>query len=251
MARPAPPAYTSPMSHLHVDPHAAWYVRDAAEALLVLHIGGGTTGLLSGVVALAAPKGGRVHRISGRIFLGAMLAMATVGATVAPAMADRVSTVAGVMTLYLLASAWLTVRRRDGGVGRPELALAVIPVGVALAGASFMLMARHDPSGTIDGQPPQAFYVFVIVGTIAALGDLKVILRRGIAGPPRIARHLWRMCVALFIAAGSLFLGQPQVFPAAIRDSALMYVPALAPLALLVFWMMRVRLWPRRAQIVV
>ena len=25
------------------------------------------------------------------------------------------------------------------------------------------------------------------------------------AGGPRLARHLWRMCFALFIAAGSLF----------------------------------------------
>jgi hypothetical protein len=157
-------------------------------------------------------------------------------------MGDRVSTVAGLMTLYLLVSAWLTVKRRPGQIGRIEPFAALVPLGVALAGVTFMQMAARDPSGTIDGQPPSAFYVFVIVGAIAAAADLKLILRRGLAGPERLARHLWRMCAALFVAAGSLFLGQPQVFPAAIRHSSLMFVPALAPLVLLIFWMVRIRL---------
>ena len=230
------------MGHLIVDPAAAWYVKDAAEALLVLHIGGGTVGLASGVVALAARKGGRLHSASGRIFMVAMLSMATVGAAVAPFMADPVSTVAGIMTLYLLLSSWLTVKRRPGEIGRAELFAALVPLGVAFAGATFMLMASKDPSGTVDGQPPSAFYMFVIVGAIAAASDLKLILRRGVAGAERLARHLWRMCTALFVASGSLFLGQPQVFPAAIRHSSLMFLPALAPLLVLIFWMIRVRL---------
>ena len=60
------------MSHLQVDPAAAWYVKDAAQALLVLHIGGGTVGLVSGSTALAVRKGGRLHRLSGAVFMVAM-----------------------------------------------------------------------------------------------------------------------------------------------------------------------------------
>jgi hypothetical protein len=40
---------------------------------------------------------------------------------------------------------------------------------------------------------------------LAAAGDVRV-LRFGLPrGGPRLARHLWRMCFALFIAAGSFF----------------------------------------------
>ena len=230
------------MGHLIVDPAAAWYVKDAATALLVLHIGGGTVGLVSGTVALATRKGGRLHSLSGRAFMVSMLSMAGIGAAVAPFMADPVSTVAGIMTLYLLVSSWLTVKRRPGQIGRIEPIAALVPLGVTLAGAIFMFLASKDPSGTVDGQPPQAFYMFVIVGSIAAAADLRLVLRRGVAGAERLARHLWRMCTALFVASGSLFLGQPQVFPAAIRHSSLMYLPALAPLLVLIFWMIRVRL---------
>ncbi len=36
--------------------------------LLILHITGGTVGLLSGTVAMAEPKGGRLHRSFGNVF---------------------------------------------------------------------------------------------------------------------------------------------------------------------------------------
>jgi hypothetical protein len=49
------------------------------------------------------------------------------------------------------------------------------------------------------------------------------------------------MCVALLIAAFSFFLGQPQVFPASVRGSALLYIPEIAVLGLMIFWLVRVR----------
>ena len=60
-------------------------------------------------------------------------------------------------------------------------------------------------------------------------------------GTPRLRRHLWRMCAALFIATGSFFLGQAQVFPAPIRDSGLLPVPVLVVLGAMLYWLWRVR----------
>jgi len=54
-------------------------------------------------------------------------------------------------------------------------------------------------------------------------------------------RHLWRMCFGFFIATGSFFLGQQQVFPAWLRGSGVLFIPALLPLILLIFWLFRVR----------
>jgi hypothetical protein len=50
------------------------------------------------------------------------------------------------------------------------------------------------------------------------------------------------MCFGLFIATGSFFLGQQQVFPAVLRGSFLLIVLAILPLGLLIFWFFRVRL---------
>ena len=49
------------------------------------------------------------------------------------------------------------------------------------------------------------------------------------------------MCYALFIATGSFLLGQQQVFPAFLRGSIFLTVPALLPLPLLIYWFLRVR----------
>jgi hypothetical protein len=68
-----------------------------------------------------------------------------------------------------------------------------------------------------------------------------MLTRGGIAGRPRIMRHLWRMCFGLFIATGSFFLGQQQVFPAFLRGSIFLTVLAVLPLPLMIYWLFRVR----------
>jgi hypothetical protein len=89
---------------------------------------------------------------------------------------------------------------------------------------------------------------------LAAALDLNFILRGGVSGVQRIARHAWRMCAALLIAAFSFFLGQQKVMPELIQGSPLLFVPPLAVLTAMIFWLLRIRFskafkWvaPRRA----
>jgi uncharacterized membrane protein len=215
----------------------------AADTVLMLHITGGSVAMIAGAVALIARKGDPLHRAAGTTFFLAMLLTASIGAVVAPFLTDgqRPNTVAGVLTFYLVLTAWTTVRRQDG-VGSFAVLGFFVALGSAIAGVLFALEAQASPTGTIDDSPPQAFLFFMIVGGFAAAGDLKVILQGGISGAPRIARHLWRMCVGLFIAAGSFFLGQPQVFPPSLRGSVWLFVPVFTPLVVMLFWMIRVRL---------
>jgi hypothetical protein len=93
--------------------------------------------------------------------------------------------------------------------------------------------------------PSVPYFVFGAVAALAAGLDLRMVIRGGVVGAQRIARHLWRMCLALLIAVISFFLGQSQVFPTAIQDSAILYVPEIAVLGLLIFWMFRVQLSKR------
>ena len=61
-------------------------------------------------------------------------------------------------------------------------------------------------------------------------------------GAKKIARHLWRMCFALFMSTGSFFLGQADKIPEALRIWPVLYVLAIAPLVFLLYWMWRVRI---------
>lgn len=229
---------------LEVAADAPLWARLGADALLYLHIGGGTLGLVTGVIALLVRKGGRVHRAAGNVFVVAMLVMAGIGGAVAPFLHDRISTVAGFMTFYLIGTAWLTARKREG-VSRLEVVGLFVAIGGLIASLTLLWMASRAPEGTLDNSPPQAFYLFSLVSFIAVVSDLKVVLRRGVSGAQRIARHVWRMCFGLFVATGSLFLGQQQVFPAWLVETPVLYVAALAPLPFLIFWMFYVRLSKR------
>jgi hypothetical protein len=235
------------MSVLAVDPSAPFYVKAAADAVLCLHIGGGAVGMISGVAALLVKKGGRLHAIAGTTFFVAMLIMAGIGAGVSLIMREPTNVIAGVMTAYLVLTAWIAVKRRGGRIGRFEIGGLVAAIVVAAAGAVFIYKAAHSPTGTVGDSPPQAFYIFLLVGLIAAAGDLKTVLQRGISGAACIARHLWRMCTALAIAMGSFFFGQAQVLPPVIRHSPLPALMVLAPLLLLIFWSIRIRFKGRLA----
>lgn len=221
-----------------------------AEALLWAHIAGGAIGMITGVVALAVRKGQRVHRAAGSVFFLAMFVAYAIGAGVAPFLetGQRPNFVAGIMALYLLVSGAAAARRRDVKAGAPEVIGLIVALSIAAAGVVFMRMGAASPSGTVDGSPPQAFLLFTIAGAFAAAGELHVLVRKHLPNVSRIARHLWRMCFSLFIASGSFFLGQMQVFPEALQQSVLLPVLALAPLPVMLFWLGKVHFdeWRRQ-----
>jgi uncharacterized membrane protein len=216
-------------------------VRAVAAAALVLHIGGASVGLASGAVAMVARKGERLHRAAGNVFFVSMLTMSGVAAIVSPMLPDRISAVAGLFTFYLTATAWATVRRRPGEAGFFEVGAMFGGLGVAALFLSLARIAAMRPGGVLEGQSYEIGVAFGLIALLAAALDLRTVQRGGLSGTPRVARHLWRMCLALFMASGSFFLGQQQVLPEALRGSPILFVPALAPLAAMVFWLVRVR----------
>ncbi len=188
--------------------------------------------MIAGAVALIVRKGDRVHRAAGNVFFVSMLVMAGVAAGVSPFLPEIVPTniVAAVFTLYLVATSWVTVRRPEGAVGRFETGAFGFAVCMVVAGAVF---------GRITGDP--TLYAFAGIASLAAVADFTVLRRGGLTGVPRIARHLWRMCAALFVATGSFFFGQADEIPVALRGPHIT-VLALAPLGLMLFWLIRIRI---------
>lgn len=224
---------------LQADAGSAWWMHAGAALLLFLHIAGAALGLISGAVAILAPKGERVHRAAGNVFFVSMLVMAGIAAVVAPLLPDGrwTNTTAGVFTFYLVATAWATVRRKEGQVDRFERGAFLVALGIAGMGAA--LVAIH--AGTPRASGFATVYAFSAIAGIAAFGDLRMIRAGGLSGAPRIARHVWRMCLALAIAAGSFFIGQQDELPAFMRGSPALVAPMLATLGLMVFWLLRVR----------
>ena len=215
-------------------------------ALRWAHISMGLVGILSGAAALTFRKGSRAHEMVGHVFFVSMLIMASMGATLAMTYSpNRGNVMGGGLTFYMVATAWATVRRRPGETGRMEIALALLGAAVAGAGYTFGTMAALSPTNTLDKYPPPLYFIFGSVALLLVAFDVRMIARGGVAGATRLTRHLLRMCLAMFMATASLFLGQPKVFPMAVRHSGLLPVPVVLVVVALVYSLIRIRLWPR------
>jgi len=206
--------------------------------LLFAHIAAGSVAVLAGAAALAAPKGAAWHRAAGTLFVLTMIVTAAAGASAALLESQMVTVLAGVFTCYLVFSSWLTVARPAMGIAAHLLLLAVA-LGVAAAGTVLGLQVQQAvAAGAKDPFGAEPYFFFAGLAALAATGDAFTALRGGLGGAQRIARHLWRMTFALFIAVGSLFTGPgASAFPEGVRGSPRLAAPELIVLALLFFWL--------------
>jgi uncharacterized membrane protein len=211
-----------------------------ATLFLLLHVAAGCIAILAGAAALSARKGERLHRKFGTVFFVAMLVMGAFATTLS--VLRQPGTILGsIFAMYLVASAWATIKRPEGTLGRFEKIAFLVAAGCAFGELILGLLASRSPNGRLLGYPFQLYFVLGSIVTLAAIGDLRMILRGGISGVARIARHLWRMCFALFFATGSFFIGQQKVMPAFMHGSPVLFVLGMAPLVLMFFWLWRVR----------
>jgi uncharacterized membrane protein len=227
---------------LHVATTAPFAVRALADTALAFHIGGATAGLAAGTVAMIAPKGGRLHRLSGNVFFFAMLAMSGIGAVVAPMMDDIGSAFGGAITFYLVFTGWRTVRQPVVTTGRLEIAgVALLAVAVVVV-CAMGLQALASPDKALQSVPWFAFFVIAAIASLIGALDLKVILGPTLTGPQRLARHIWRMGLGLLIALMS-GLAQPKVGGAIFHGPTLQlqWIPVAALVLSLAYWLVRVR----------
>lgn len=209
---------------------------------LIIHITGGVLGLVSGYIALYSAKGQRLHRKSGTVFVYAMLTMALFGAVMAAWKTNKWSSVnvsAGLITSYLVVTSLTTVRPPASGKRWIDVALMLVALSICLIDLPFAVQAIAN-GGSRNGVPAFPFVMFGSVALLGTIGDLRM-LRTPLQGSRRLARHLWRMTFALYVAAMSFFLGQAKVIPKPIRIPGLLALPILAVVVTLFYWLWRVR----------
>jgi uncharacterized membrane protein len=210
--------------------------------ILPIHIAAGAVAIVSGGITLFAPKGGTLHRNCGLVFAGAMVVMTTSAILVGFMRGDgRFNSMQAVLTLYLVVTGLVTVRRRQPGLHWFDFAATALAFAVGIYDMVLGMEALQRPKRLMEGVPAAAIFVFGAIALLAALGDLRMLIAGGLAGRKRLARHLWRMSFALWIATASFFLGQAKVIPEPLRSKPLLAVPVLLVLGMMFYWMVRVR----------
>ena len=219
--------------------------------ILMLHIGAGTLGMLAGFLAISFRKGSRRHNLTGDVFVISMLIMSACGMYLAVTKSKMGTFLGGAFTFYLVATAWNTARCSVEETGIFDWAAGLIALGVAAGNLTYGFEAAYSVTGQKYGYGPGLYFFSGLLAVFAAVGDLRMLAREGISGTKRLARHLWRVCYAWFIAAGSIFLARPKLFPVLLQKSGVLYGLSFLPLVLMVFWLVRVRFAQRRARRIV
>lgn len=215
----------------------------AYSTLLTLHICGALIGLFAGWTAMFFRKGSRRHGFVGNIFFISMLSMTASAVSIAVMKQQPSNVIAGVLTFYLVATAWLAVRRKQGETGLLEIGAMVVALANGIGALLLGWQASHSATAPKDGVPSAAYFVFGSVALLSAGGDVRMLIRGGVSGAPRIARHLWRMCFALLIATLSAVTGKRTAFlPEALRKPYFLVLPAVVLVVWMIFWLCRVLL---------
>ena len=208
---------------------------DAAQILLLgPHIAAALVATAAGGAALCARKGGPLHARAGRIFLPAIFAVYGFGLAYVPfdSTPDPILSVGAIMGAYLVATSWQAARRRDGTAGSFEPAALGVILFCLAADLLFLGLATSSPTGRFYGHSPATIIPNALIAALAAGFDIGFILRGRLSAKQRLARHVWRISVAMLMVTFATFAGDQvqKAMPEAIRGSMVLTLPPLAVL---------------------
>ena len=213
--------------------------------LLPIHIAAGGLAIVLGAVALSVKKGGPVHRRGGLLFVYSMLVMGASGSLLAfRKNPTDPNVLGGFMTAYFVVTALTTVRPAASWTRLLNIAALSVASSLAAIDIALGLKAFRSPHGALNGVPFFMDFFIAAVLILSALGDVRILRSGPSRGGPRLARHLWRMSFALFIAAGSFFSIRARVakiLPEPLTTAPVRALPILLIFVAMFYWLWRIR----------
>jgi uncharacterized membrane protein len=177
-----------------------------AKILLIIHIISGFTALLTGAVALATQKGGKLHRNAGKFFLWGMFGVLVTSCCLAVIRPNILLFLVGIFSFYMAFTGYRVLR-----IGKSTPALRATFVDWFVSGLTFVasLFMLAGSFLNLQALSPEFNPILLVFGLICAgfaTRDLWTYSRL----QPNSSKHAWlfihisRMCGA-FIAASTAF----------------------------------------------
>jgi uncharacterized membrane protein len=174
------------------------------SAFLILHVAGGTTSLVSGLVAMLTQKGGNAHRLAGKIYFGGMTAVFIGAVVVAIAHRNDFLLMVGFFSYYMTVRGYriLSLKKLDKGQKFALLDWIILSVSAIFIFTLIVwgVWAWMQGSGMgIVG------LVFGLIGLTFLVNDVKTYIN-----PPTEKMHWWYTHIASmggsYIAATTAFV---------------------------------------------
>jgi hypothetical protein len=185
-------------------------------------------------------KGSTGHRIGGTVFVIGIICMTASAIPLALLKTQTLNALVGALTCYLVASGWVAGRRnRFQDVRIMNAALGVVALGVGALLVNFGIEALNSPSHLKDGEGASGYFFFGAIAVLGAALDLRQVIS-GIGNKLWLARHLWRMNLAMAIGIISVTPRLNRLAGHPIQSDAILVAPTLLVLLFMVYWLRRV-----------
>jgi uncharacterized membrane protein len=174
------------------------------SVFLILHIAGGTVGLITGTINTIRRKGDKKHKLVGKVFTWAMLAAGGSALFLSSVHPNPFLFIVGVFTLYLVGTGnrYLRLKMVSGGV-KPSVIDWILTGGMCVAALFFLyqgatLLSKQDLFGIV-------YIVFALIGYRFIKADLKNYKGNSEEQNFWLLAHIQRM-IAGYISAMTAFL---------------------------------------------
>lgn len=144
-------------------------------------------GLLSGAAAMSFRKGSERHRVAGEVFVISMLVMGGCGFLLALLKRQTGNVFGGLLTLYMIMTAWLTARRRPNQTGVFDWLTMVLGLAIGATLLNLGMLVVTGRSTSQPGVPEGMYFVLGSIPILGGAGDLRMLARGGICGECALA----------------------------------------------------------------
>ena len=147
------------------------------HTILQLHILAGSLAIIAGGIALAATKGGLLHRRSGIVFVYAMLTMGISASILAFEKGGftHPNFLGGFTAAYFVVTALTTVRAASVWSRRLNVAGAFVALSLAVLTFARGIRAMGQPHFMINGVPAAMLFFLATIFSLGCVGDFRVI----------------------------------------------------------------------------
>lgn len=114
--------------------------------LLILHITGGSIGLLCGTISIVRKKGDKIHKITGRFFYYGMLATGISSLLLALIHPNYFLLILGIFTIYMIGTGQrvLQLKTMTGGEQKPSFIDYFFTYSMMIASVAFMGLGIYE-----------------------------------------------------------------------------------------------------------
>jgi len=202
---------------------------------LILHIVGGSVGLLTGTVNLVRKKGDKRHRLVGRFFVYGMLTAGFSSLVLSIIHPNSFLFIVGVFTIYLTKTGTRYLQLKMlGSNQRPTTIDWTITIAMLLAGLLFVgLGVKHLIASNNFGI---VLIVFGVLGIRFVQTDFKNYKGQVVANNYWLLAHLQRMTGAYIASATAFLVVNARYFPENIPSMVYWLLPTVTLLPLTVKW---------------